>query len=399
MTLVVATVLVTPPEVRGDFDRATGKWVGDVSARNFSEYCSGELPSKRRSKFSAALDTADRALASRNLAAARDAFSEAREAAYRGGADSDLSIKCFGESVARRWFKAQLELNRQRSAIDSRGSEDEMAALYVSAADQGAKSIIRSVEGMKPRRFVTSVGTLEGIVDRIDNEREFGAFILTEEDALEKACRQALRSLRQRAAQEHQSALLKEEQTFSRPITDQELAASNAVENAQGLAKAVTGVDVGATWDRDEIILRKRAGESQDLLRMARVWNLEIYEDRRTMPSSLRARKRGDEMLSKAEDTSASLPLRDTSYREAQRYYDFGGFKEASVSAASARVTIQAALQAERDRQAELLDQAEARLNEKAESVRQAAESMEKSDSEKKVFKKEADALEDELGF
>jgi hypothetical protein len=373
--------------------------VGDVSARSFAEYCRGELPSDRRSKFFTALDTADSALASRNMKAAQNAFGEAREAAYRGGADSDLSVKCLGESVARRWFEAQLELNRQRSAIDSRGSEDETAALYVTAADQGAKAVVMWVGGKKPRRFVASIRTLEGIVDRLDNDRGFGAFMLTEENALANACRKALTSLRERAALEHRRALREEEESFRRLITDQELAASDALKNARVLALAATGVDVGTTWDRDSIVLRKRASESQEHLRMARVWNLEIYEDRQDMPSSRRARQRGDEMLSRAKDTNSSLPLRDALYKEARRYYDFGGFKEASASAASAHETIQSALQAERDRQDKLLDQAKARMDEEAESIRQAAEDMMKTDSEKRRFEDEADALEEELGF
>ena len=173
----------------------------------------------------------------------------------------------------------------------------------------------------------------------------------------------------------------------------------DATENAQDLAKALTGVNVGPTWDRNEIVLRKRARESQEFLAKARIWNLAIYDDLQTMPSSQRAHQRGDEMLSRANDTNASLPLRDTLYREAESYYDFGGFKEASASAASAHIAIEPELRAERDRQSELLDQAEARLNKKAESVREAADAMKKSDSEKKRFKDEADALEDELGF
>ena len=395
----VGAMLIVPRLAQADFDRTTGRWVGDVSARTFDEYCRGELPPDRRTRFFAALDAADSALASRNVTGARSAFGEARELVYRGGADSDISIKCLGESVAQRWFDGQLELKRQQSAIRSRGTEAETAALYVTAAEQNAKAVVVLVEGKKPRRFVASIATLEQIVDRLDRDRDYGVFILADEETLAKTGRGAVTTLRQRASQEHRNALLAEENAFVRLLTDQELAASDATENAQGLAKALTGVDVGATWDRDEIVLRKRARESQESLRLARVWNLELYDDLQSMPSSQRARQRGDEMLSRAKDTNSSLPLRDTLYKEAKRYYDFGGFKEASASAASAHKTIEPALRAERDRQEKLLDQAEARLNEKAESVRQAAEDMKKSASEKKRFKDEADAMEEELGF
>ena len=160
-TVLIATIawavgatLIVPSLARADFDRATGRWVGDVSAKTFTEYCRGELPPDRRSRFFAALDVADSALASRNVTAAADGFGEAREVVYRGGADSDISIKCLGESVAQRWFEGQLELKRQQSAISSRGTEAETAALYVTAAEQNAKAVVALVEGTKQRRCV-----------------------------------------------------------------------------------------------------------------------------------------------------------------------------------------------------------------------------------------------------
>jgi preprotein translocase subunit SecD len=163
--------------------------------------------------------------------------------------------------------------------------------------------------------------------------------------------------------------------------------------------KAITGVDVDSTFDKDAMILRKRASESQEALRNARIWNLEIYPDRQAMPSSQRARKRGGDLFERATDRAASLAMRDALYAEARRYFDFGGFESESASVESAHESIESALQAERDRQDELLDQAAARLSEEAASIRQAAEDMKKTDSEKQSFKDEADALEDELGF
>lgn len=397
-SLFIASLL-TPLAARADFDESTGRWVGDVSAETFDEYCRGELPSDRHSRFLSALETANLALASRDLKAASNAFADAREAAYRGGADSDVSIKCLGESAARRWFNGQLEFKRQRSAIDSRGSEDENAALYVTAAEQGVQPTISWVERRKPRRFVASIRTLEQIVDQLDRERRFGAFLLNEEELLAKSCRDALTSLRQRAAQEHRDALRREENSFSRPATDRERAASEAVGNVQGLAKTLTGFDLEATAERESLVLRNRANESRDLLRLARLWNLEIQDDRQGMPASRRARQRGDEMLARAGDANTSVLLRDALYGEAQHYYDFGGFKDESASAASARDAIQPELRAERDRREERLDQAGAELKERAESAREAAEKLKKSAAEQKRFKDEADAMESELGF
>jgi len=205
-SLFLAAMLV-PLATAADRDPSTEQFAGDVSAQTFAEYCRGDLPSNRRSKFSSALDTAERALTSSDRKAAREAFSEARSAAYRGGADSDLSVKCLGESTARRWFKGQLELNRLQSRVDSHGREDETAALYVTAVEQGASATISLVEGKSPRDFVAAIQTLDRIADPFDRERRFGAFMLSEEEARAETCHRALTSLREQAAQEHRRAL------------------------------------------------------------------------------------------------------------------------------------------------------------------------------------------------
>jgi hypothetical protein len=403
VALILTCVAITPSEVHADFNSATGEWDGDVSATTFDEFCRGDLPPELRSRFSSALDVADSALASGNAEAAKDAFGEARGAAYRGGGDSDISIKCLGVSSANRWFESQLELNRQQSRVDARGSQDETAALYVTAVEEGGKAVVQAVGMLKPRRFVASIGNLESIALRIENERKFGAFILDKEDALARTCREAVISLRRRASQEHQQALREEEEAFNRPMTEAELEASASVESASDLAKTLIGIgqdgDLEATWDREAVHIGMRASQSLDNLRRARVWNLKYYEDRQTMPSSQRARKRGDEMLSRAAEQNSSLGLRDAAYQEAQRYYDFGGFKEASASTKAAHESIEPALAAARERQNERLDEAASRMGKRKESIQRGVEEMTKSEAEKKSFEEEADALEDELGF
>jgi len=398
-TLFGVAMLLSPSGAQGDLDQETGRLGGDVSAASFSEYCEGDLPSDRKSRFFAALDAADSSLAARDTDDARNALSEAFRVAYRGGGESEISIKCLGKSVARRWFEAQLELRRQQSASESHRSRDEAALLYVTAADQDATALVSQVEVKRARRFISSLRVLEGIVARVDNDRAYGAFILGEEDALTKVCREALTSLQRIAGQRHRTALRDEEESFRRAITDLEFSASQAVEASQGLAKALLGVDAGAIGDKDAMILQKRASESLEFLRSARSWNLESFEDRQAMPSSKRARKRGDEILARAEDPGSRLGLKDAAYHEARRYYDFGGFKQASSSTALAHQAIEPALQAARDRREQALEEAEARFSVDADSARRAAEDMQKSASEKERFKNEADALEDELGF
>ena len=104
-------------------------------------------------------------------------------------------------------------------------------------------------------------------------------------------------------------------------------------------------------------------------------------------------------MLSRAAEQNSSLGLRDAAYQEAQRYYDFGGFKEASASTKAAHESIEPALAAARERQNERLDEAASRMGKRNESIQRGVEEMTKSNAEKKSFEEEADALEDELGF
>jgi hypothetical protein len=399
---VVATALIAmvgqPPIAWADFDSTTGKWLGDVSASNFAEYCEGELPARRRAQFDRDFAKAERDVASENIRDAELALGSALNAAYRGGADSEVSIKCLGESIARRWFRVKLGIDRYWSENRRRGGSD-TAKLRTRAVDQGEAAVVSFAMKMKARKFVSAIRTLEGFADRLDQDRDFGAFLLTEEEALIKTSRQAAKKMRAHAAKAHRDALAREQKEFNRPVTDQERDQADSLENAQNALSAFVGSDVGSIGDKDELVVFKRASFSQESLRSARDWNVETYANRPSMPSSKRARKRGDAMLERGNDKGASLRLREAFYREAKQYYNFGGFEEASAQAESARASIQPGLEAERDRQDKALDRAGAQLEKDAEAIRQGAADMIKTDSEKESFDDEADAMEDELGF
>lgn len=375
----------------------------DAAPATFAEYCEAELPAERRARFDRALSKAEEALAKGNRVNAERPLEQAFEAAARGGANSDVSIKCLGETVARRWFEAQLQLKRLRAAADAKRNRVETPSLYAMAADQGAQAIVKTVEGLQPPRVVASIGRLEGIAERLDGDRQWGAFILPEEVAIERACREAVRDLRNHAAREHQSAMEAEAASFTRTITDQDLAASGVMQDARGLANTFFGVDVGSAADKDVIMLRIRTSESLENLRLARLWDLEREANPPRSASSGRARQRGDELLARAGENAwekgASLALRDALYREARRYYDFGGFEEAAKAAATAHKSIESELREARLRQEEAVDQDKTRFNVDAQSIQKAAEDVMKTDAEKERFKHEADALEDELGL
>lgn len=390
-------VSIPMADVQADLDAARPR--GDVAARSFSELCEGELPESRQRQFYAGLDEAEAQLARRDPEAARSALDGALMAAYRGDADTDVSIKCLGEPAARRWHDDKLELDRQEAASDSRGILFVRARLYAAAADRGADGVSAIVEQQPARRFVSSIRVLEGIVDHVEQARRFGAFILAKEDEIARACRAAIGPLRERAAREHRDALAAEKQTFTRPASEPEMAATNAADDARAISRAMTGAQVDADLTGQSLLTHMRASESMALLKSARDWNMDAGGEVSALPSSRRAFERGEQMLVRANDTAHGLSARDAHYDDAERYFDFGGFVAEAKSADSARAKLQPALQAQQARQREALDQAREKMESQARSATQAAERMKKSEKEKRRFEEEADALEAELGF
>lgn len=390
--------LVAGSNALADIDPRTGRASGDVAPQNFAEFCEGELPSDRQQAFYEELGKAEQALAAGNEQAAQAGVGNALFAAYRGDGETDISVKCFGQPAARRWFKARLGVFRLVAAR-SRGGPVADNQLYTAAQDGGSAQIVAAVSNEPARSFVNALRTLERFVTQMDNERKYGAFILPDQENIAKAFRDALGPLREKAAQNQRAALAAEDEAFNRPPTEQEIAAAESVGSAQALAKAVAGADIDTAADRETMFMDIRISESREHLRDARAWDLERYDDRSAQPSSQRARKRGDMLLAKANDANLSLGARDDIYRDAEWYFNFGGFDEQASAAASQRAAIQPALQAEQDRREQQMEKKQAEMQQKAEAMKQAVDDMQKTEAEKQSFNEEADAMEAELGF
>jgi hypothetical protein len=103
--------------------------------------------------------------------------------------------------------------------------------------------------------------------------------------------------------------------------------------------------------------------------------------------------------LEKAGDSQLSFAGRDNLYALAAEYYDFGGWAEQRDRAESMRDRIRPEVEAEQARRKVQLEQAKAEMERKAQSARESAEDMMKTEQEKEHFNKEADAMEAELGF
>jgi len=168
------------------------------------------------------------------------------------------------------------------------------------------------------------------------------------------------------------------------------------------------GAAMGAGMDSDALLTGQRVGESSNLLHDARDWNFVLFKDSgksedniswQELPSSKRARQRGDTLLAKANDASNTFTARDSYYDMAIDYYSFGHWNSQRDAAVAAEASIQDDVMAERQQAEEKMQQMQADMESRLENAEQAMESMQKTEAEKKSFNDEADALEAELGF
>lgn len=379
-----------------------GTAYGEKYVESFSEVCRDGLPADRQNLFYAELRRGEQAIAAGNVRDAEQAMNTAQGRAWRGAAfdlavSNDVGIKCLGEQTAKRWYAARLGLYRLLAA-ENPGDSDRVGQtnLILQANDGGTTALVNEISSEPAHRFRGAVGSLEQIAARVDKDREFGAYILPQENAVAAACRDAVSQLRKLADQKHRAELDAEDEAFNRPISEQEMATVESVTSTEAAASAIIGVDVADTDGMELVFISLRVSESQQHLEDARAWNLEKYDDLTTSPSSRRALERGDAMLAKANDPAQRLEIRSDFYADAEKYFSFGGFEKRAGEAESKRAAIQPALQAEQARQEK---QRDAALEQKAAAMQQAVDDMQKTEAEKQSFNEEADAMEAELGF
>ena len=103
--------------------------------------------------------------------------------------------------------------------------------------------------------------------------------------------------------------------------------------------------------------------------------------------------------MDKGDAVKLSFSHRDDYYQLAETYLGLCGCRDRAYLIGARRAAIEADLLAEEARQDEIRDQQKAELQSQGEAMKQAAQDMQKTESEKQSFKKEADAMEAELGF
>jgi hypothetical protein len=384
--------------VGADIDPRTGRPTGDVGPANFAEFCAVALPASRNKTFFEQLEMAEKAVATGNDSAAESHLASALGAAYRGGAETDMSVKCFGEDTWRRWFGIRQDLYRlQAQSRPGRGTE--MAQLVTAAANGGRAAVVELVSSQQTQEFRTSMFTLWRATDQVEAERAYGAFVIGDQAAIAQSFREADEPLRAHAQRQARAALDAEDRAFNRDPTPEEVAMVDSGDASYKMAQAMTGTAIETRASREALLTEFRVRESREKLAEARAWNLDSSADLSTSIASQRARTRGDALLSKANDQQLGLEARDQYYAFAQWYFEFGQADQMAALAESQRAAIRPALEEERRQQDLAMGRAAADMEKKAADAQRAMKEMQKTDAEKKSFNEEADALEAELGF
>lgn len=357
---------------------------------NFAAFCEGDLRPERQADFDASLAAAEQAVRAKNLDGARKALQDAGSAAFRGRNDLDYgkSIKCQGKAKAQRFFDADLGYHLQRQA---RGDTD--IPYWVVAADAGGQGLADFIINRRSGR-AGALRRIDDIALQLERDRDYGAFLLPQEERIIAACKDANTRVQQEARRIHDQELAAEDKAFRRSFTEQERAMTS---DMASLANAL-----GAAADEELVLTRRRVDDSMNHLREARSWF--IYDAAMGMkenesPESARALQRGNAMLAKAGDTSVDALSRDEYFEMAIGYFDFGDWKAEAAQATAARDGIQGEV-ARRQQQVEAdTEEFVEEMRGKAENMEAAMQDMKKTEAEKKSFNEEADALEAELGF
>jgi hypothetical protein len=373
-----------------------------TSSASFRQACEQQLSGLEADARAIVADwqnKADAALAQRNAAQAARALESARSlTANVAGYSGSIFVKCLGESTYRSYFETQHGLYRLEARHNKTNTQSVIqAALFDAANDPGkdADSVLATIP-LEPRAYRTAMNSSEGNLDLVENHRKNGAFILPEEEALMRISKKVIDRVAAEAKQQARTALTNEDTEFNRPATRREKDAAANVSGAGEMAQAMTGVKMN-TMSPQLITLQRQVTNSREWLSKASAW--EIKPGGQRPQSYVRAEKRGDTLLARANAKSSDLTLRDKLYDYAQRYYRLCNCNDKAARTAKAHDAIRPALQAQEERQHQQIEKARAEMKHQAEGMKGAVDKMKKTEAEKQQFKKEADELEEELGF
>jgi gas vesicle protein len=368
----------------------------------FKDGCSREPPEVMRPVVIEKLGELEAALSRGDLEQAERSKLEAEGATQDvAGWTGALGVKCVDEPTYRRYFEDSQEVVQLRAGQNPADTKSQvMARLWIVANDSSkGPDYILEVIPDKYNQYSRAWYDLNGVAETVEYYREIGAFVLPEEAAIERAALEAAKLIDAKARERSRQALAREVEVFYRDPTQIEMDGAQQLENLAPLASSMAGIEVDVAAQTEYQFARQRTRESREQLDVARGWAFSANSENGKSPANLRAAKRGDEVMTWADNEELSFTIRDQYYELALDYYNWCNCKDKAANAFATKEAIQPQLLAEQTRRQEQIDQAEERLKGQAKDMQRAIDDMQKTDAEKKAFEDEADALEAELGF
>jgi len=238
------------------------------------------------------------------------------------------------------------------------------------------------------------IGRLQSEIGSLDYALESGFELSSEERAARAFWQTGLDGTIGYARRQGQKMLAQEAKILSRDATAKELELEDAQESTRSLVAQFYGDESLAQQNEAQRDVN-RAKVSLRVIKEAQDW-FQAVSFAEAEPARARALARGDGLMSRAGDPDEGLEARDSLYEAADAYFDFAQNRERRLSVENGRTAIMPALEAERNQRSARINKKQAEMKAKA---RQSEQAMQKTEAEKKSFKEEADAMEDELGF
>lgn len=370
-----------------------------VTFRQACERQLSDLEAEARAMVADWQKTADVALARHDIEEAARALEASRSLTVNvAGYSGEIFVKCLGEPTNRSFFKTRYRLYQLEAHNDPANTRSVIqAALFDAVNNPGkdANSVLASIP-VEPRAYRSAMDTCEANLDLINIYHENGALVLSEEQALGSLSKKVIDLVVTEAKRQARTALTNEDTEFNRPATQQEKDSTANLTGVGEMAQAMAGVEIDDEMSPQLMTLNRQVNTSREWLRKANAWEFKSGE---TSLSFTRAEKRGDTLLARANDKTQDLGFRDQLYDNAQQYYEWCNCNDKAARAKTAHDAIRPALEARQEQQRQQLEEAQSKSKQKAEGMKEAVDNMKKTEAEKQQFKKEADKLEEELGF
>jgi hypothetical protein len=330
----------------------------------------------------------------------QDAYQQLRQAMFGlpRRADVSLDARCVGPDGWQRMYQLRraitATLGKQSEQAGKLAKTEGALDWYVLGGnrDDARRVIKKLTPTAKGTAFIIS--RLRNEIDLLDQAQESGFELLPEEVAARAFWQKGLDGTIRYARSKVIEVLEAESGRLTREALDEELKAEESQRAQQSIAADFFG-DASLAPEMEWLREVNQAKGSLTMLQAGREWAEAVSADD-AKPVNNRALERGDALLVRAGNSELGVESRDALYQAATDYFEFAGKIERVQKTERARAQIAPELKAAIDQRNAKISQQGQKLKESAQQMKQ---STDKTEAQKKSFKDEADAMEDELGF